>query len=146
MMTLHYFAFGSNLPSSRLRERAPSARAVGAARLAGYRICLDKRASDGSGKLNLAPDPTASVWGVVFTLAPTELEALDGFEPGYSRIEVPVRLVSGETRQAQTYLCERREAGLRARTWYKTLIVEGAREHGLPPEWVALLERLPVLD
>ncbi len=27
--------------------------------------------------------------------------------------------------------------------WYKRLIVEGAREHGLPGDWVATLERLP---
>jgi gamma-glutamylcyclotransferase (GGCT)/AIG2-like uncharacterized protein YtfP len=140
---LHYFAFGSNLPSARLRERAPSAYALGAARLEGFRICLDKLARDGSGKVNLARDAGASVWGAVFTLAADEIGVLDGFEPGYTRIAVPVTLLSGATLEAQTYLSELRETGLRARGWYKALILAGAREHGLPAAWIELLERLP---
>ena len=27
--------------------------------------------------------------------------------------------------------------------WYKRLMLAGAREHGLPREWLALLEALP---
>jgi hypothetical protein len=142
---LHYFAFGSNLASARLRERAPSARSLEAAQLAGYRLCLDKRASDGSGKVNLAPDAGSAVWGVVFALDPREITLLDGFEPGYARIPVSVALRGGGALDAHAYLSEQRAAGLRARLWYKQLILDGAREHALPAEWIALLERLPEL-
>jgi gamma-glutamylcyclotransferase len=144
--TLDYFAFGSNLPLARLCERAPSARVLGAARLAGFRLCLDKLASDGSGKLNLAPDADACVWGVVFQLDPTELASLDGFEPGYTRISVSVGLRGGGACEAQTYLSEQRAQGLRAAPWYKALILAGAREHQLPADWIEHLERLPVRD
>ena len=142
MAAVHYFAFGSNLHSERLRERAPSARALGAARLEGFRLCLDKLSSDGSGKLNLARDPAASVWGVVFTLDSAELAVLDGFEPGYARITVSVTLRSGDPREAQTYLSEQRAEGLPAAAWYQAAFLAGAREHGLPAEWIGLLERL----
>ncbi|HEY8155608.1 MAG TPA: gamma-glutamylcyclotransferase [Myxococcota bacterium] len=142
MAALHYFAFGSNLNGARLRERAPSARALGAARLAGFRLCLDKLASDGSGKLNLARDAAASVWGVAFRIDPAELAALDGFEPGYTQISVSVRLRDVVPLEARTYLSEQRAPGLRPQPWYRELILAGAREHGLPAEWIERLERL----
>jgi gamma-glutamylcyclotransferase (GGCT)/AIG2-like uncharacterized protein YtfP len=141
---LHYFAFGSNLHGARLRERAPSVRALGAARLEGFRLCLDKLASDGSGKLNLAQDPATSVWGVVFQIDPADLASLDAFEPGYTQISVSVHLRGSDLLEARTYLCEQRTPELRAQPWYRALILSGAREHGLPAEWIELLERLPV--
>ena len=144
MATLHYFAFGSNLYSARLRERAPSARALGAARLEGFRLCLDKLANDGSGKLNLARDAAAAVWGVVFRIDGTDLATLDGFEPGYSQICVEVHLRGSGPLEARTFLSELRAQGLRAQPWYRALALAGAREHGLPADWIELLERLPL--
>lgn len=144
MAALHYFAFGSNLHGARLRERAPSARALGAARLEGFRLCLDKLSSDGSGKLNLARDAAAAVWGVAFRIDPEDLAALDGFEPGYSQTGVSVQLRGGGPLEARTFLSEQRAQGLRVQPWYRALFTAGAREHGLPAEWIELLERLPV--
>jgi gamma-glutamylcyclotransferase (GGCT)/AIG2-like uncharacterized protein YtfP len=142
---LHYFAFGSNLRGARLRERAPSARSLGAARLEGFRLCLDKPARDGSGKLNLTRDAAAAVWGVVFQIEGSELAMLDGFEPGYRQISVSVHLRGGLL-EAQTYLCDQRTPGLRAQPWYRALILAGANEHALPAEWIGILERLPVAN
>lgn len=144
MAAIHYFAFGSNLNGARLQGRAPSARALGAARLAGFRLCLDKLASDGSGKLNLVRDAAAYVWGVAFRIRPLELAALDAFEPGYAQTAVSVRLRDVVPLEARTYLSEQRATGLRAQPWYLALVLAGAREHGLPAEWIDLLERLPV--
>jgi gamma-glutamylcyclotransferase len=141
-----YFAFGSNLPLARLRERTPSARVRDVAQLAGFRLTLDKRSVDGSGKVNLARDASASVWGVVFEIAETEVAALEGFEPGYARITVSARLRGGGVCDAHTFCSEQREAGLRAAPWYKALILAGAREHGLPADWILQLERLPAGD
>ena len=87
-MTARYFAYGSNLTSARLVERVPSARAVGPALLRDFRLTLDKRGADGSGKANLAPAPGGSVWGVVYTFDPAEWVRLDACEPRYVRIEV----------------------------------------------------------
>ena len=144
MAALHYFAFGSNLHGARLRERAPSVRALGAARLEGFRLCLDKLASDGSGKLNLARDATAAVWGVVFRIDGADLAALDAYEPGYSQICVEVQLRDGGPLEVCSFLSEQRVQGLRALPWYRALTLAGAREHGLPADWIELLERLPV--
>jgi gamma-glutamylcyclotransferase (GGCT)/AIG2-like uncharacterized protein YtfP len=142
---IHYFAFGSNLSSARLRARAPSALAVGAATLADHRLVLDRRASDGSGKVNLVREPGARVWGVVFTLSPADLSVLDGFEPGYARIEARVEMHGGSALDVHLYVSDERCAeDLRAHAWYKAFVVEGAREHALPDDWIAFLDELPV--
>ena len=47
------FAYGSNMPSARLRGRCPSARAIGIAELRGHELRWHKRSKDGSGKCDI---------------------------------------------------------------------------------------------
>lgn len=137
-----YFAYGSNLKLARMRARVASARALATARLDGFRLALDKRGSDGSGKANLARQPGTSVWGVVYRLDPEHWPVLDAHEPGYRRVPVGVWTEGGEL-EAETYLARIHTDDPVAWDWYKRLIVEGAREHGLPADWLATLETLP---
>ena len=137
-----YFAYGSNLCADRLRERAPSARECGAAHARGFELRLDKLGADGTAKANLHAAPRGEVWGALYTLDREEWTRLDDFERGYMRIEIEVTLASGERALAQTYRSDRL-TDASAAGWYKQLIVEGARTHGLPPEWCAWLEALP---
>jgi gamma-glutamylcyclotransferase (GGCT)/AIG2-like uncharacterized protein YtfP len=136
-----YFAYGSNLASRRLLARAPGARARGRAHLAGFRLVADKPGRDGSAKLNIVSAPAGSVWGALWELREEDLVALDRFEGGYER--VAVRVESGtDALEATTYASSLRgEPGLLRD--YKALVLEGAREQGLPVEWIAALESLP---
>lgn len=144
-MRARYFAYGSNLKWERMRSRVPSARPLGLARLAGMRLTLDKRGADGTGKANLAVDAAGLVWGVVYGLEPGDWARLDACEPDYERVDVEVDL-AGTWVAASTYVSQRRLSEPLAWAWYKRLIVEGAREHGLPDEWLALLEALPTRE
>ena len=140
-----YFAYGSNLLSQRMRERVPSARPRGPARLEGWRLAIDKPGRDGTAKANLRRAVGDAVWGVVYALDPADWPALDACERGYDRIEVTVLLADTATRAA-TYvssLCSPDRVPSRS---YKRCLVQGAREHGLPAHWVALLEALPECD
>jgi hypothetical protein len=137
-----YFAYGSNLLLARMRERIPGAEPLGAARLAGYRLCLDKRGRDGSGKANLREDANGCVWGVVYRFDACEWPRLDACEPGYERFALSVEL-AGALHAAHAYRSHRLIRDPVPFAWYKRLIVAGAREHGLPQEWLRLLEALP---
>lgn len=66
----YYFAYGSNMSSVRLKERAPSSRAVGVAQLPEYVLKFHKRSKDGSGKCNALFTGVATdvVFGVVFEM------------------------------------------------------------------------------
>jgi hypothetical protein len=137
-----YFAYGSNLSPARMVGRIAEARSLGAARLAGFRLCLDKRGGDGSGKANLREDPSESVWGALYSFDASEWLRLDGFEPGYERIAVEVEW-QGTTRPAHTYRSRLLTPDPVPFAWYKRLIVDGARAQRLPEEWIRRLEALP---
>ncbi len=137
-----YFAYGSNLTSARMCARVPSARFVGVARLSGWRLTLDKRGADGSGKANLAPDARAQVWGAAYRLDANEWSGLDAHEPGYERREIQI-LLGKRVQTAWTYVSGLRTRDPVAHEWYKRLIVDGARDHGLPEDWIRWLAALP---
>jgi gamma-glutamylcyclotransferase (GGCT)/AIG2-like uncharacterized protein YtfP len=137
-----YFAYGSNLVIARMRQRVPSARALGRARLDGRRLALDKRGRDGSAKANLRPDPAAHVWGALYRLDPRHWPALDACEPGYARVAVEVRAGAGERVAAETYVAQV-HTDEPAWDWYLGLLLQGARDHGLPEEYRTWLASLP---
>ncbi len=142
-MTDLYFAYGSNLASARLRERVPSAVVRGVARAPGFALRIDKLGADGSAKANLhpAPDPALVVWGAVYAIDLAHWSDLDACEGGYARIEIDVWLGHAQTR-VQTYQSDRLTSEHVPFDWYKRLMVEGAREHGLPDAWCARLAAL----
>jgi gamma-glutamylcyclotransferase (GGCT)/AIG2-like uncharacterized protein YtfP len=137
-----YFAYGSNLSPQRMLERVAGARGLGAARLAGRRLCFDKRGRDGTGKANLRDDPASSVWGALYSFEPEAWPQLDRCEPGYERIAVEVEW-NGERRAAQTYVSTLFTPDPVPLARYKRLVIEGARFHALPDDWIRWLEAQP---
>lgn len=140
-----YFAYGSNLCTARLRERAPSAVARCIARAGGFALALDKRGADGTAKVNLRDEPGSAVWGVLYAIDPRDWPRLDAHERDYTRSEIAVSC-GGETLAAHTYRSNHLTGDRVAAAWYKQLILDGARAHGLPREWCALLEALPARE
>jgi hypothetical protein len=106
------------------------------------RLICNKLGRDGSAKANLEPTPSSHVWGVLWSLPEKAWEELDRAEAGYERIEVEVEHDS-ETRSAETYRSHHLTIHPMLRPDYKRWIVEGARQQGLPAEWITLLETLP---
>ena len=68
---------------------------------------------------------------------------LHPFEDGYVRVEVPVIRRSGPICQAVTYISDRLTEDHVPYDWYRGLIVNGAKEVGLPANYVRRLEALP---
>jgi gamma-glutamylcyclotransferase len=141
-----YFAYGSNMLAARLRGRVGSAKPIGRARLADRSLLFNKRGRDGSGKANLVEDAGAVVWGVLYQIRGETLATLDGFEPEYARTAVSVVLDHGRAVKSLTYLSYRLHDDPRPLVWYKRLVLQGAREHRLPDEYVRRLEAMPAVD
>ena len=136
-----YFAYGSNMASARLRERAPSARALGVALLPGYAWRCNKPSADGTARANLVAASDAETWGVLYEIHPRDWEALDRAGGGYERIVVDV-LRDGVRGVAETYIAGGvADAGSPA-PWYLGLVAAGAREHALPAAWIDSIEAL----
>jgi len=144
-----YFAYGSNMQSATLRGRRliePSAWRVG--RLAGYGLRFDIPIGPGErGVANLSIDPGTSVWGVLFLMSREQhahLDRTEGVGNGlYSRLRVDVE-AGTDLVVAETLISELRDPSRRPSHRYRSLLIEGAREHGLPVDYLRALEGWPL--
>ena len=154
MDTTYYFSYGSNMSTPRLAHRAPSLRALTVAQLQGHRLRFHKRGKDSSGKCDaeLTDDATDVVYGIVFEIAASEKLQLDeheGLHKGYEEKRVLVYTEYGKEIEALTYYATRIDPALKPYDWYKEHVLRGAREHGLPWEYVesiAAVEAIPDPD
>jgi gamma-glutamylcyclotransferase (GGCT)/AIG2-like uncharacterized protein YtfP len=139
-----YFAYGSNMCTRRLRQRAPSAVPLATGCVSGYTLAFDKVSTDGSGKCNIVANGKDEnrVYGVLYDVASAEASALDkaeGLGAGYFKTVIAVMTEAGE-RMAETYIADRTSSRLTPYDWYKDLVVRGALEHGLPAAYVRGLQ------
>jgi hypothetical protein len=113
------------------------------ARLPGYRLAFNVGDGRGQAFANIV-EPGDGVLGVLYWCSQREIEALDVFESCYDRRPVAV-LDETDTRiEAVAYIA--RPGPLtttdRPTAEYVHRIIRGAREHGLPEEYIRAVEVL----
>ena len=138
-----YFAYGSNMLTTRLRERIQSATFFDCGFLRGKRVLFNKRSRDDSGKANLEDSPDAVTWGVIYEIDDGDMDTLDRIEGGYDRCLVQICRPDGDAVEAVTYVSNNLTDDPTAYDWYKQYLLSGAREHNLPQDYIAELEQLP---
>jgi hypothetical protein len=150
MTLIHYFAYGSNMLAERLQQRCASAKARQVAYADNWALTFSKRSQDGSGKATISPATGSRVVGVIFDLDECELPMLDkseGAGKGYDRKDnFPVHVAdSQEPLNVVTYIASPSciDLNLEPFDWYLNLVIAGARQHALPPEYVSALEATP---
>jgi len=149
---LIYLAYGSNLHPQRLIERLGPAECIGKICLPGWKLVFDKRGSDGSAKANLraAPGSGTEAWGALFELDQKQYSILDRFEGagrGYDSFIFDLS-VDGRQVEAVTYLTPGhwRSDTARPWSWYRDLVLAGARHHQFPRQVISELQALEVLQ
>lgn len=152
----YYFAYGSNMLAQQMAQRCPGARAVGPARLNGWRFMITKR-----GTANIKRDAKAEVHGVLWDCQPHHLSLLDQWEGvawrNYLRQRVVVRLgchapeevadgacdaaaAPAEFCHSFVYVSSRILAGRGRPDYLLNAVLPGARAFGLPDHFIAELE------
>jgi hypothetical protein len=147
--SLWYFAYGSNLaPATFVERRGITPLECHCARLDDFALCFDLPVGPGErGVANLASLPGARLWGVAYRVTlddAVRLDRTEGVDRGYyDRLAVTV-LPSTPTPplSAFTYQSRHRVAGRKPSARYLGIILDGARHHALPAEWIAYLESL----
>lgn len=133
-----YFGYASNMDSAQMRERCPDSEFYGAARLSGYRFIITDR-----GYANVVQEPGREAHGVLWLLSATDERSLDlaeGTRAGfYRQRKVDVVPGCGEPVFAFLYVADSSDEGPPV-PGYLEQVVGGAREHGLPPEYIEELE------
>ncbi len=143
MSRVRVFAYGSNLCIARLKSRSPSAEVLSPARLHSHRLHFHKRGRDGSGKADAVHtgNHVDTLWGVVYSLEVHDkrrLDEIEGLGTHYLEREVEVLTPAEDLLTAFMYHAhpEMIDASQRPYIWYKRLVVEGGRAHGLPDDYI----------
>ncbi|XP_066942378.1 gamma-glutamylcyclotransferase-like isoform X2 [Macrobrachium rosenbergii] len=141
-----YFAYGSNLLTERIHINNPSAKKIQVGKLKDYRLDFNYFSQRWKGcAATIVEDPGNHLYGVLWEIANEDLAHLDTQEcvhQGiYKAVEVDVETLTGEQVRARSYQIIRPlEQDRRPSSVYLDVIVRGAKENGLPEDYVKFLE------
>jgi cation transport regulator ChaC len=142
-----YFAYGSNLLTTRLKARCGSVQPLSTAFTQDWSVNFAKPGRDGSAKAGLIEDTGTRHPGVIYRIAESELSRLDAIEGlghGYTREDgFEVELATGESVSTFTYIPTRHDPDLKPFDWYLALCIAGAHEHGFDTAAIDGFRRAP---
>jgi hypothetical protein len=160
---MFYFAYGSNMQWSRIRERCPSAKFVCKALLADYRLTFSRRYSRNNRCWTASIEQAADqqVWGVVYEIDEHDIGSLnhaEGYNPDRPNDEnahIPLRCdildegVKDKPLSVMTYIAnvegspppEHRDRRVPSKE-YKGRLVEGAKHWRLPETYIQHLRAI----
>ncbi len=142
-----YFSYGSFLDSENLKKHAPNAKYMKRAVLLDFEVQFNflSKTYDG-GVTGVEPVVGKKALGVLYDVPPDEIEKLDiveGVPTGiYYRETVTVIDEDGKEHQAETYRTTDPKGSFTPTRRYLGLMIKGAREHGLDPDYIKELETL----
>ena len=132
-----YFAYGSNMDAAAMAGRCPGSRPLGPARLARHRFAILE-----AGYATVVRDARASVHGILYDLALSDVPALDRYEDIarglYRKVMQPVLRTGGGPVQALVYIGAGASGGA-PRPGYMEGVIAAARAAGLPDAYLAFL-------
>lgn len=147
-----YFAYGSNLDRNTFcGRRRIQPRDSKTGYLSGFSLAFNLPVgSSNRGVANLVPNPKKMTWGVVYQIkvsAGRRLDRSEGVHRGfYQRRSVSITLENQRKMTAFTYVSGRHRPNRSPSARYLGLIVNGARYHQLPLEWIEHLSAWPLAD
>lgn len=144
------FSYGSNMYSKRLKSRVPSALNTGVAKLEKYRIVFDKIGKDGSAKATIIHTGLLAdvVWGTIALIPEHQkylLDEAEGLGKGYNQHWITVKPIDQAWMSVLTYIADASYLDRHRKPfhWYKDLVVAGAVENHLDPDYIAMLGSIP---
>jgi gamma-glutamylcyclotransferase len=151
-----YFAYGSNMDWSQMRERCPTAQFVCVAKLKDHHLAFTRESQKRKcGVADVIQEEGRDVWGVVYQIDERDIGHLDlteGFRPGrtendYVREERHV-FAEGDNKRpvlVSVYFAIKEDNPPKPNVQYKQLIVNGAKYWHLPDAYIQELERIEVM-
>lgn len=143
-MAQRYFAYCTLLDREEMRRSCPGARAGDTGWITGWRVGFGSYGDAGpGGGCHLFPAPEHTVYGLLYELDDDEMRALDtisGVDKGYyDRLDLQVELAGGGTVPSITYVIPN-PGPFHPSESYTVPILSGARDLGLPEEYIRELE------
>jgi gamma-glutamylcyclotransferase len=139
-----YFAYGANVDPAHMATRVPGARAVGPARLDGFRLSFSVFSTEwNGGAANLEPDEQAHVWGMLWEIPDDQVHGLDAYRghPTFFRKEDVVAQTRDGPVLAWTYRVAHQSGFVQPTDAYLGTLRSAIRVQGLPPEALDIVDR-----
>ncbi len=149
---MKYFAFGSNLNAEDLKKwcidngaKIPNLLNPQIKRLENYKIGFTRKSKKrGGGVADIIESKEDYCYGIVFDVTEDDLNIIDKKEVvrsdhkgAYERLYFSDSLV--------TYVANKQGNFFQPSDKYLTVIIEGAKNHGLPKEWIEKLESFKIV-
>jgi gamma-glutamylcyclotransferase (GGCT)/AIG2-like uncharacterized protein YtfP len=134
-----YFAYASNMNQAQMQRWCPASRFVKAVLLGGYRFVYDGFSVTWDGAVgNIVKSGTEKVWGALYEITERDrltLDAFEGYPRSYEHTEVEVKDRDGNAYRAMTYVRTGRALG-KPHPDYERIVIDGAKESGVPEEYI----------
>jgi gamma-glutamylcyclotransferase len=144
--SIPYFAYGRNMGARTMELACPGHRFLGTAELRDHRLAFTRRSlRTSTGVADVLAAPGGSVWGALYELDDAHLAAIDKKEgAGWAYERRTVRVIAaGEELRAFAYTVIVPDAAhVQPSGEYVRALLDGARERGLPADYVAALAAL----
>ncbi len=148
---MKYFAYGSNMDKTQMKERCPGSVLLGKAVLDGYKIAFTifspKR---NCGCADIVEAAREEVWGLLYEVSASDLKSLDKAENHpykYKRFRINVTDGSGVIHSSETYKVVKREGKfLKPSKHYLRLMQEAAKNFEFPDDYRSVLFSIPTRD
>ncbi|MBP2663745.1 MAG: hypothetical protein H6Q71_1693 [Firmicutes bacterium] len=145
-----YFAYGFNLNLEKMNQKCTKPRVLGIARLACHKIGFYGHSVIWDGAVEtVVPDTQSEVWGVLYQLESYAWDQLDNCEDArldgtgeYFHYPVEVLDEQNSLRDASMYKKARLGESKQPSTEYLDIIIQGAKEQGLPESYIATLQNI----
>lgn len=148
---MKYFAYSEKMFSHHLNHIVREVICLGVVKAIGYKLFFHNRGIDDfSGKCNIVPvnDLSQEVYGVLYEIKEEERYLLDRSEGlGISTQEIILKVYPVNTQEegvfAFTYVAHKDNVfeDLVPFSWYKEMVISGAKEHQLPENYIHHLEQ-----
>ncbi|XP_055934197.1 gamma-glutamylcyclotransferase-like [Argiope bruennichi] len=143
-MSFLYFAYGSNMLKQRMHINCPSALFKCIGELKNFKLSSTDFAHSWKGAVaTILECKNDSVWGVVWEISKEHEEKLDLQEKDYQPLILPIETELFGKLNCKVYqrLVHKEEMDL-VSCIYKAVCIQGAKEHGLPLEYIKKLEAI----
>ena len=147
-MAIYYFGYGSNMSSAMMREWCPNHRLIGKAQLIGWKLAFTRLSQRwGAGVADIVESKNSVVWGGLYEISESDLNALDkkeGNGKNYQRIECDT-VADGQSYHAFSYVViDKAVDAIPTSVAYRDTMLQGARELGLPDDYISKITNLPI--
>ena len=141
-MKVKIFAYGSNMFYDRLVERVgvDNVEFFDKGNLTYYKLVFNKKSEDESSKANIkfTNKKSDKVFGVIYQIDKSKIHELDKVENGYEKVKIPVNCGDKTYGDCFVYVAKEEfiQNNLLPYGWYKSLIIEGAKNFCIPQRYI----------